>query len=174
MAAELARIGRESASDSDPITPRLWAAVDLEALVAVGWDPVARVFAPPPDHPLLGFVECAVHGCDAVAVQTGLCGPCSARQHGAPSRGMTREQFIAVPRVRVDRGRKRDELCLVCRVPGFERPASGPHGLCLLCAKTFRRSGVASIEEVDRRRPAVPGTPNPARAGPAAAELWPL
>ena len=80
---------------------------------------------------------------------------------------MALEEFVAIPRLRIVQRRKREVLCRVCCVPGFERPASGPLGLCLLCAKSFRRSGVPSVDEwirggqhrKSRRAPRAPARP---------------
>lgn len=146
MAVELAA-ARSVAVEPDPRLARLRAALDVEALIAVGYDPGARVFAPSPQHSIFGFEECAVRDCEAVAVQAGMCSPCARRWRRAPSSGMSREEFIAAPRLQIVLGRKRQVLCRVCRVPGFERPATGPLGLCLLCTRTFRRSLVGSVDQ---------------------------
>ena len=136
MLAEVARDPRLSAVELDPTIARLRAAVDLEALIEVGYDPDRRVFAPSPDHPVFGFKECVVRNCSAVAVQAhGLCGPCTSRRRRG-SNEMTLEEFVAVPRVRVDVGRKPEVLCRVCRAPGFERPAYGP-ATALPAVRTF-------------------------------------
>lgn len=42
---------------------RLYGALDIPSLVALGWDPTARVFAPEETHPLLGWTRCGVQGC---------------------------------------------------------------------------------------------------------------
>ncbi len=169
MLAEVARVPRLSAVELDPTIARLRAAVDLEALIEVGYDPDRRVFAPSADHPVFGFKECVVRNCSAVAVQAGgLCGPCTSRRRRG-SNEMTLEEFVTVPRVRVDVGRKAEVLCRVCRAPGFERPAYGPHQLCRLCARSFKRSMVASVEEWirggqprnGRRTPRPPAQPRP-------------
>jgi hypothetical protein len=147
MAVEFAAARRTSTSERDPTVARLRAAVDVEALIEVGYDPGAQVFAPSPGHPIFGFDECAVRNCAAVAVQAGLCGPCTRRWRGPPSRGLSREEFVAVPRLQIELGRKREILCRVCCVPGFERPAGGPLRLCLLCTKSFRRSLAPTVDE---------------------------
>jgi integrase len=148
MAVELFDVGRRSALELDPAVARLRAVVDLQALIEVGYDPDRQVFAPSPDHPIFGFTECVVAECSGLAAQAGrLCRLCARRWRGARSDGMSLEQFVAVPRLRVVQGRSREVLCRVCCVAGFERPACGPLGLCLLCAKSFRRSGVESVDE---------------------------
>jgi ribosomal protein L37E len=168
MAVELVA-ARPAGVEPEPILARLRAALDMEALIAVGYDPGAQVFAPSPQHPVFGFEECAVRDCAAVAVQAGLCSPCARRWRRAPSSGMSREEFIASPRLQIVLGRKREVLCRVCRVPGFERPASGPLGLCLACTRTFRRSLVPSVDDwiaggqprKGRRTPRPPAQPRP-------------
>jgi hypothetical protein len=169
MAVELAAARRTSPSERDPAIARLRGALDLEALIAVGYDPGAQVFAPSLEHPIFGFEECAVRDCEGVAVQAGMCGPCARRWRRGPSSGMSREEFIAAPRLQIVLGRKRQVLCRVCCVPGFERPAAGPLGLCLLCTRTFRRSLVPSVDEwiaggqrrPGRRTPRPPAQPRP-------------
>ena len=146
MAVELVA-ARSAPVEPDPSLARLRAALDVEALIEVGYDPGAQVFAPSPEHPIFGFEECAVRDCEAVAVQAGMCSACARRWRRAPSSGMSREEFIAAPRLQIMLGRERQVLCRACCVPGFERPATGPLGLCLLCTRTFRRSMVGSVEE---------------------------
>ena len=146
MAVELATV-RPARVEADPILARLHAALDVEALMKVGYDPAGQVFAPSPKHPIFGFDECAVQDCESVAVQAGMCSPCARRWRRAPSAGMSREEFIASPRLQNVLGRKRQVLCRVCCVPGFERPASSALGLCLLCTRSFLRSLVPSVDE---------------------------
>lgn len=126
---------------------RLRDAVDTEALIAVGWDPERWVFAPSPDHPVFGFSECVVNGCVGIAVHTGrVCTACRARwrQH---HHDLAFEQFVRVQRPRLEGCRKREVLCRVCRVPGFERPAYGRTGLCIQCRRAFEVSQVGSVDE---------------------------
>ena len=55
MAVDLAT-GRPSAGfETDPDVARLRAALDVAALVKVGYDPESQVFAPGADHPIFGF-----------------------------------------------------------------------------------------------------------------------
>ncbi len=171
MAVELARIEGFSLAEVDPAVARLRAALDLEALVEVGYDPVREVFAPSSEHPLFGFAECAVQDCHlVVAREGGVCGLCKRRWQRGDTRGMSREEFVALPRLLVERGRKREAaLCRVCGVAGFERPAAGPLGLCRVCVRTFRRSLVPSVDEwiaggqprPGRRTPRPPAAPRP-------------
>ena len=146
MAVELARLN--TFETSDPVVARLRDALGIEALIEAGWDPSRKVFEPAGDHPIFGFAGCAVPDCRGVAARAGgLCGLCASRWRRGRSRGMSFEQFVAMPRVLVELGRKRLILCRVCCVAGFERPAASPVGLCLLCAAAFRRSGVGSVDE---------------------------
>ena len=127
-----------------------------------------QVFAPPREHPIFGFTECAVRDCPGLAAQAGdMCGPCARRWRGVQPARMALEEFVATPRLRIVQRRKREVLCRVCCVAGFERPASGPLGLCLLCAKSFRRSLVPSVDDwihggqhrKSRRAPRAPARP---------------
>ena len=78
MAVELATV-RPARVEADPILARLRAALDVEALIEVGYDPAGQVFAPSPQHPIFGFGVCAVRDCESVAVQAGMCSPCARR-----------------------------------------------------------------------------------------------
>lgn len=129
-----------SLAGADAELARLRAAVDVEELIAVGWDPVGRVFAPSPGHPVFGFRECVVNGCVGVSVTPpGLCDACR-RRWRVHHPDLSREEFVAVARPRIEGRRKREVLCRVCCVPGFERPAYGPTGLCMQCYKSYRSS----------------------------------
>ena len=126
---------------------RLRAALDVEALIEVGWDPEQRVFTPSPGHAVFGFSECVVNGCIGVAFsQSGMCDACG-RRWRLRHRDLSREAFVSVQRPRIEGRRKRDVLCRVCCVPGFERPAYGPTGLCIQCCKSYRASKVASVDD---------------------------
>lgn len=61
---------------------RLKRKVDLSALIARGWDPESRVFAPPADDPLFGYLRCERVRCPRAgesrrARALGLCDPCA-------------------------------------------------------------------------------------------------
>ena len=185
MAVELARL---EPSVADPVVARLCDALELEALIELGSDPARNVFAPSPEHPIFGFAECAVPNCYGPAARSsGLCVLCASRWRLQRSRGISLEEFVAMPRLLVERGRKRQALCRVCCVPGFERPVASPVGLCLLCAEAFRRSGLGSVEEWiaggqpirGRRTPRPPAEPRPTvgrceRCGRLASHRGPL
>jgi integrase len=170
MAVDRAHAACVGPLEVDPTVVRLRGALDMEALIAVGYDLERHVFAPPREHPIFGFTVCAVRDCPGLAAQAGdLCGPCARRWRGAQRTEMPLEEFVAVPRLRVVQRRTREVLCRVCCVTGFERPAVGPLGLCLLCAKSFRRSRVPSVDEwirggqlrKSRRAPRAPARPRP-------------
>jgi integrase len=130
---------------------RLFQVLDVPLLVSVGWDPVAEVFAPDRDHPLLGYRVCPVAGCGLEAWHPdGLCSTCRARFAAA---GGDLAAFCAAGAPR--RNRSRDRRCLVCRTPGFERPV-GVNDLCLSCDGLRRRRGqsVAAYVDGDREFPA--------------------
>jgi ribosomal protein L37E len=135
-----------SLSGADAELARLRAALDVVALIEVGWDPMWRVFAPSPEHPVFGFRECEVNGCVGVSVTAaGLCNACRLRWR-VHQQDLPREEFVEVQRPRIEGCRKREVLCRVCCVPGFERPGYGPTGLCLQCKHCYMRSGVASVD----------------------------
>lgn len=115
---------------------RLRELVDLQALVARGWDPERRRFVPAPSDPLFGYARCPVRGCSNVTEHTAasLCSRCQHR-YGRWIRkhtGGTLAGFLeAVTQVRSENP---ERLCLVCCTPGHERPAVA-HGLCLSCQR---------------------------------------
>jgi hypothetical protein len=49
--------------------------LDYPLLVSWGYDPVTAIFAPDPDHPLLGYPVCRVVGCGREAWHPGDCAP---------------------------------------------------------------------------------------------------
>ena len=110
------------------------------------------MFAPDRDYPLLGYPVCRVLGCGREAWEPeGLCSGCRVRFAAA---GGDVELFSAQGAARKDRSRFR--RCLVCRVPGFERPV-GTNDLCLACdgqrrrrsGVSLRHSGARSLTDVD-------------------------
>jgi hypothetical protein len=118
-----------------PTVDPLVGALDMAALISLGWDPASRVFAPDRAHPLLGYPGCRVVGCELEAWDpSGVCAGCRVR-FGA-SGGADIEAFCEKGASR--RNRSRDRRCLVCRVPGFERPV-GTNDLCLSCDGLRRR-----------------------------------
>lgn len=131
---------------------RLAVAIDYLLLVGAGWDPATQTLTPDREHPLLGYPVCRVTGCEWEAWDPGgLCTGCRDRLRAS---GITEvEVFCArgAPR----RNRSRDRRCLVCRVPGFERPV-GANDLCLSCdgLRRHRRQSVAAYVSGDNRFPA--------------------
>ena len=89
---------------------RLAAGLAPEFLAGIGWDPSARVIAPPPGHPLL-HDDAASRGCARGGNVTGCAVPGCGRQETAPGRvlcrehrrqqriagGLPLEQFLALP-----------------------------------------------------------------------------
>ncbi|MGH9107014.1 MAG: hypothetical protein ACRDZX_14520, partial [Acidimicrobiales bacterium] len=122
---------------------RLARALDMAKLVALGWDPVTRVFAPDGTHPLLGYSCCRVEGCDNEGIcHEQLCAGCAARRKR--QKGLDIEQFCTAgpgPATRVP-----PRACLVCRLPGKERPSAGSSGLCRDC-ESVRASRGQSVED---------------------------
>ena len=120
-----------------PVADRLYRAIDVALLISSGWDPATQVFAPDREHPLLGYRVCRVVGCALEAWDpSGVCGGCRARF--AAAAGEDLDAFCARGVAR--KNRSRDRRCLVCRVPGFERPV-GTNDLCLSCDGVRRHRG---------------------------------
>jgi integrase len=124
---------------------RLKQKVDVPGLIARGWDPESRVFAPPADDPLFGYhrcerVRCPRAGESRRARALGLCDPraknflwrvAKTEPGGEPE---TLEWFKTRPLLRHDQATKEQPLCLVCRTPGHDR-AARTKGLCTDCCR---------------------------------------
>ena len=88
--------------------------LEPEFLTAAGWIPATETLAPQPDHPLLGFRPCRVHGCMCQAESsTGLCVTC-AKAYQRSDAGS--DEFVATGR-RNRRGRE-----TICAVRDCPRP----------------------------------------------------
>lgn len=126
------------------VLERVRARVDLRMLIARGWDPQTRVFAPAPDDALFGYHPCERLGCPRAGQQDrsralGLCDSCTRiylrRLQGKDGAvPVTLERFKALPMLRVAQADREERLCLVCCTLGHERSA-GPQGLCPQCNK---------------------------------------
>jgi len=135
---------------------RLSAAVDIEKLVRLGWDPERQVFSPDDGHPLLGYFRCPVVGCGNEGTSDEhLCAGCATRRNG--QRQLDLEEFCAAGRG--PGARVAPRMCLVCRLPGKERPSGSSSGLCASC-ESVRVSRGQSVEAFlagdDRYPPARP------------------
>ena len=127
---------------------RLRARVDLRALIARGWDPERRVFAPAADDPLFGYrlcerVRCPRAGESDRSRALGLCEPCTKRfveLSRRPEDPFTLERFKATALRRHAQAETEQTLCLVCRTPGHER-APALYGLCSSCSRLARDRG---------------------------------
>jgi len=112
--------------------------INWAVLAELGWDAEAEAFAPGSGDLTFGFAVCKAAACDQMTRgRTGLCWRCERlwREAGA---GTSFEQFCQTAPARVkNRG---GALCLVCRLPGHERPAR-LHGLCLSCATAMADRG---------------------------------
>jgi integrase len=141
----------------DDYAGRLAELVDVPALIGRGWDPERRRFVPAPSDPLFGYSRCPVRGCQNVTEHTAaaLCSRCQHR-YGRWSRehpdGALNVFLAEVTQVR---SQDLERLCLVCRVPGHERPAAA-HGLCYSCVRQARNRGqsVGAFVAGDERWPA--------------------
>jgi integrase len=112
-------------------------AIDIDLLIRLGWDPATGVFSPDPAHPLLGYKVCRVVGCDGEAGdKRGICTGCLFRWKTTPDVDL--DTFCAAGVRR--RHRTQPDLCAVCCVPGFERPATA-NGLCFACDGQRRKRG---------------------------------
>lgn len=140
-----------------PVLPppdRLAQAVDLDRLGGLGWDRDTQVLTPPPAHRLLGWRVCPVARCGGEGRRSdGLCTTCAQARQAA---GLL--DFAAFCARGVDPARRSPPgLCLVCRAPGFQRPAS-TNGLCISCnhLRGVRHQGrEAFVDGDDRFPPAV-------------------
>jgi len=124
----------------------LAAAIDMAAMVGLGFDPATEVFTPDPAHRLLGYEVCAVAGCGSEAwCKARLCGGCATRRAKDAERPLADFLSAGIP------GRRPGErLCAVCRLPGTCRPAVA-NGLCLSCDRTrlARHQSVAAYVDGD-------------------------
>jgi hypothetical protein len=147
---------------------RLKLKVDLPALIARGWDPETRVFAPPADDPLFGYhrcerVRCPRAGESRRARELGLCEACARNfllrvaktEHGGEPE--TLEAFKIRPLRRHAQAQK-EALCLICRTPGHERGAR-TLGLCVDCDR-HRRARRQTVEAFVAGHPRL-GVPKP-------------
>lgn len=105
----------------DDRVDQLWALVDRQFLVEVGWDPMTQVLAPSLDHPLLSRGQCRVVNCQAHVHSHRLCASCLRLYRQS---GMDLESFVLRPRDHKNRRWKKD----LCCVPGCQR-------LCRLTTK---------------------------------------
>jgi len=134
----------------------LLGALDHGLLVSVGWDPATKVLAPAREHLLLGYPVCRVVGCeleawDPIGVRTG----CQPRLRAS---GLDMDTFCAAGVRR--RNRSRDRCCLVCRIPGFQRPVAA-NDLCLSCDGLRRRRGQTVAAHVGGDEHFQPARPRP-------------
>jgi integrase len=168
MSTRLAVTGGEGFERDGVELRRLKLKVDLPALIARGWDPESRVFAPPADDPLFGYHRCQRARCPRAgesrrARALGLCDPCAKSflkrvaktQSGPPE---TLERFKTRPLLRHDRATKEQSLCLVCCTPGHER-AARTKGLCTDCDRR-RHARQQTVEEFVAGHPRL-GIPKP-------------
>lgn len=118
----------------------LWSRLDPEFLTSAGWNQSTETLAPPPDHPLLGFRPCVVHGCGCEALPDGLCATCLRAYRGS---GAGWEEFVAAGPVR----KKKRVGEVICAVRGCPRPAGGR--LCAVHNYHCRRLGLSLMEFVD-------------------------
>ena len=132
-------------------------ALDVNVLIRLGWDPSVQVFTPDPGHALLGYPVCRVEGCDAEAWnKSGICTGCRFRLKATA--GVDLDAFCAAGLHRAQRSQP--ELCSVCRVPGFERPATA-NGLCFACDGQRRKRGQTTSAYLNGDGVFPPAAPRP-------------
>lgn len=135
-----------------PTSDRLTAAINYPLLVGAGWDRATQVLAPDRDHPLLGYPLCRVTGCALEAWDPGgLCTGCRDRFKASGTGDVDAFSARGAPRT----NRSRNRRCLVCRLPGFERPV-GTNDLCLSCdgQRRHRHQSIAAYVAGDDTWPA--------------------
>jgi integrase len=119
-----------------PEPDSLTAALDLGALIGLGWDPETQLLTLDPSHPLVDYAVCKVVGCGNEARRAdGLCARCAQRWAGDPTADFEAFCNSTAPGYHWEG----EKLCLVCRAPDASRPAAGTQGLCLSCNATRRR-----------------------------------
>jgi integrase len=134
------------------VASRLHDALDIALLAGAGWDPLSVTFAPDRHHRLFGYRLCRVAGCGLEAWSpSGLCGGCLARFR-KEGEGAGLDAFCQKGPGR--KNRSRDRLCLVCRLPGFERPVT-TNDLCASCdgLRRRRRQNVSAFVNGDEHYP---------------------
>ena len=120
-------------------------------LVGAGWDAGRETFHFPQDHPVVGWNRCRTLDCGHIASSARqLCTTC---EEQVTRSGVTVEEFVTVASRR-GRNPAGEELCLVCRTEGHERPAHSKR-LCEQCAKASRdrRQSVDGYVNGDNRFP---------------------
>ena len=119
-----------------PTIEQLRGALDGTLLASAGWNEKILLLEPDQDHPVLGYRACAVNGCEDAVLKAPMCPACGRRyeKEGKPPI----DTFLALPRPARRGTSRQNELCLVCRTPGHERPANGPTGLCVTHEGTRR------------------------------------
>lgn len=134
---------------------RIHGRLDQSVLAAVGWDAKTQIVRFPPDHPQFGYPECPVVDCGRETTGRGnFCTGCRLR---FAREDMDRDTFIASGKPSA-RHFESEVLCLVCKTPGYMRPAAS-NGLCISCEGAARRHGQtveAYVAGDDRWPPAEP------------------
>lgn len=157
MSPALGRLAAVGPAAGTPVVAAdpLAGCLDMSLLIAAGWDPVSQVLTPDAAHPLLGYPVCRVPGCELETWHdSGICTGCRSRLGTGPA--VSLEAFCVAGVSRVERSRP--PLCSVCRLPGFERPATA-NELCFSCDGQRRHRGQSTrayVDGDDRFGPAVP------------------
>lgn len=140
MSTPLAAVGHGQQRN---IAEDLWSRIDAEFLASAGWNPLTETLVPQADHPLLGFRQCRVQGCQTeAATADGLCVTC---QNAYAASDMTIDEFAAGGRVRKLR---RGEI--ICAVRGCPRPCqNNNNNLCQVHNNQRKRLKLSVAQFVD-------------------------
>ena len=140
MSTPLAAVGHGQQRN---IAEDLWSRIDAEFLASAGWNPLTETLVPQADHPLLGFRQCRVQGCQTeAATADGLCVTC---QNAYAASDMTIDEFAAGGRVRRLR---RGEI--ICAVRGCPRPCqNNNNNLCQVHNNQRKRLKLSVAQFVD-------------------------
>ncbi len=153
------------------IPDRVDAALDPVLLAEAGYDPRTHVWSPPAEHPSFGWRVCPVAGCENTMIPKNgsvLCHACAdrLRHKRVADPALSVDGFVATvvkharrPSVVVHgHTRATEPLCLVCCLPGRERPVA-TNGLCEQCStqRYHHKQSVEAFIRGDERF--VPGRP---------------
>ncbi|MGI8312954.1 site-specific integrase [Saccharopolyspora hattusasensis] len=121
------------AKGDEEITAGLWEAIEPEFVTLLGWDPAVRILSFPQEHPLLGWKECLVEGCEKIGRSSKhLCAACHNRWQAAEETPW--EEFLVTARRHwrsIGAGR--------CSVPSCPRPWKSAR--LLLCGTHYAQHG---------------------------------
>lgn len=155
----LAAVQIADASAGDDAIAKLRAALKPQLLAEIGWDPATHILTFNPRHPVFGYTECEVLGCNQpVDRRNGLCRGCEKRLASATgTRDPDPEGVAEFKRIRRAPWRAEEHACRICcGDPEHTRPARPPgSSLCRTHMAAARRRGL-SEEDFVAQADAVP------------------